>query len=97
MAGEDPVAEAGREALDLLIHFRPDTALVDITMPGMDGFEVARAIRDLPWGGDVRLIAITGWATAAQRDAILKSGFDDHVAKPATLAELRNVLQIAGD
>lgn len=86
------MASGGSEALGLLDRFRPDTALIDISMPGMDGFAVARAIRALPWGAEARLIALTGWAAPSQRETILKGGFDAHLAKPASLAELRAAL-----
>ena len=92
MAGHEVrVADHGRAALAVAQVFRPDTALLDIGMPDMSGYEVAQALRAEPWASDIRLIALTGWGQDADRRRALEAGFDQHVVKPVDpdrLAEL---------
>jgi PAS domain S-box-containing protein len=69
----------------------PDVALLDIGMPGLDGHEVARRIRQQPWGKDLLLVALTGWGQDRDRDQAHEAGFDLHQTKPVdadTLDEL---------
>jgi CheY-like chemotaxis protein len=61
------MAHGGREALDALDVFKPDAVLLDIGMPGMDGYEVARRIRAMPLHADLLLITVTGWAQERDR------------------------------
>jgi two-component system, OmpR family, response regulator len=72
----------GSEVLRMVRDFDPDVALIDIGMPGMTGYDVAREIRQR--FGDVRpkLIAVTGWKKASDRIAAQMAGFDHHLAKP---------------
>jgi CheY-like chemotaxis protein len=63
-------------------EFRPDAMLLDIGMPGMSGYDVARAIRSREWGADVLLIAVTGWGQEEQRRLTAEAGFDHHFVKP---------------
>lgn len=83
-------AESGlRACLELL----PDVALLDLGMPGMDGFELARRIRrGLPAGAATRLVAVTGHGTAEDRARSRRAGFDLHVVKPVGADELRELL-----
>ncbi|MGH7338093.1 MAG: response regulator, partial [Myxococcota bacterium] len=67
-------------------------ALLDIGMPGMDGYEVARRIRSQPRFRDVTLVALTGWGQDEDRRRAQEAGFDHHVGKPATVAQLRSLL-----
>lgn len=85
------VAHDGPQALAVAGIFGPDIALVDIGLPVMDGHEVARRLQALP-RAPRRLIAVTGYGTAADRRAALDAGFDDHVAKPLDLARLAAIL-----
>ena len=66
--------------------------LCDIRMPGIDGYEVARAFRANPERRDVLLVALTGYAQPVDRDNARQAGFDDHLAKPADMAQLRALL-----
>ncbi|HKY02135.1 MAG TPA: ATP-binding protein, partial [Burkholderiales bacterium] len=83
----------GVEALELVKHFRPDVALLDIGMPNLNGYEVARHIREECWGGDVVFIALTGWGQQADKAKARDAGFDHHLVKPADPEELSKLLQ----
>ena len=86
------VAYDGVQGLETARAFKPDVVLCDIRMPGMDGYEVARAFRADPELRDVRLVALTGYAQAVDRDKAREAGFDEHLAKPADMAQLRALL-----
>jgi two-component system, chemotaxis family, CheB/CheR fusion protein len=81
-------AADGLQALEAMEQFRPDIAVMDIAMPGLDGREVAQRVRRQPWGRDMLLIAATGWGSAEDRRRSLDAGFDDHLVKPIRLEEL---------
>jgi CheY-like chemotaxis protein len=82
-AGGQPtaVAASGAEGLALAESLRPDVIFVDLKLPDVDGFEVARRLR-ARLGRDVRLVALTGFARAVDREATAAAGFDDHLTKP---------------
>ena len=71
---------------------RPDLAIVDIGLPGLDGFEVARRARSALGGAAPRLAALTGYSSLAVRRAALDAGFDLHLVKPLSMAALAEVL-----
>ena len=87
-------AYEGKTAIRLAETHRPDVALLDIGMPEVSGYDVARAIRREVWGRPMRLIALTGWGQAEHRRRSLEVGFDDHLVKPIELDLLENVLQL---
>jgi PAS domain S-box-containing protein len=76
------LAHTGRDALAIATARRPDFAVLDIGMPGMSGYEVARAIRSQPWGAAVKLIAVTGWGQEDDKRKAKDAGFDHHLTKP---------------
>jgi PAS domain S-box-containing protein len=81
----------GRAGLEAAIEFRPHILLLDVGMPKMNGHDVARRIREQPWGKDIVLIAVTGWGQMEDKQRTLEAGFDHHMVKPvdpATLAKL---------
>jgi PAS domain S-box-containing protein len=83
MAGHDVrVVHDGRSALSVAQAFRPDTALLDIGMPQLNGYEVAQALRQEPWGASITLIALTGWGQEDDRQRAIDAGFDRHLTKP---------------
>ena len=84
----------GRTALSLAQERLPDVVLLDIGMPDVSGYDVARAIRREAWGRNMRLIALTGWGQAEHRRRSLEVGFDDHLVKPVELEMLENLLQM---
>lgn len=75
-------ARDGIEALRLYEEFQPDVVLLDISMPRMDGREVARRIRALDIPRKTLLIAVSGWARGSDIEESLASGFDHHLSKP---------------
>jgi PAS domain S-box-containing protein len=85
-------AYAGRDAINLAATYRPDVALLDIGMPGMSGYEVADAIRQAPWGNDIRLVALTGWGQEGDRRRAARAGFDHHLTKPVDTGRLSEFL-----
>jgi CheY-like chemotaxis protein len=72
----------GPAALQLARSFRPDVAMLDLGLPLMDGYELARQIRTLPEAACVRLVAVTGYGQPAHRDQSRAAGFDEHLVKP---------------
>jgi signal transduction histidine kinase/ActR/RegA family two-component response regulator len=86
------VAYGGQEAIDAIDGFRPDAVLLDLGMPGMDGYDVAREIRSRPGWAAIRLIALTGWGQDADRERTRQAGFDHHVVKPIDIEYLRQLL-----
>jgi CheY-like chemotaxis protein len=83
----------GHSCLQEALVWQPQAALVDIGMPGMDGYEVARAIRAAPGGEAMLLIAVTGFDTPEDLDASRAAGFDHHFRKPAELKDLLQALR----
>jgi DNA-binding response OmpR family regulator len=79
----------GESALTKLADFHPDFALLDIGMPKMNGYELAREIRKQPWSSGIQLVALTGWGQADDRQRALDAGFDAHFVKPVDVAELQ--------
>jgi CheY-like chemotaxis protein len=93
LAGQEVrVAYDGPTALLTAQEFRPQLVFLDIGMPGMDGYEVARRLRALPLPGPVMLVALTGWGQEGDRRRSLAAGFDQHLVKPVELETLRAVL-----
>jgi PAS domain S-box-containing protein len=94
-AGHDvQTAYDGRTAIQQAEHLKPDVVLLDIGMPEVSGYDVARAIRREAWGRNMRLIALTGWGQAEHRRRSLEVGFDDHLVKPVELDVLERMLQM---
>ncbi len=88
------VAHDGAHGLALACGWEPDIALLDIGMPGMDGYAVARQLRALPSGRTMRLIAVTGYGQPADKDKAQQAGFDFHLIKPVEIEKLRAMLEI---
>lgn len=86
------VANDGRTALSMMASFRPDVVLLDIGMPDVDGFEVARQIRANSDYDGIVLIALTGWGQAEDRNRTQDAGFNHHLVKPADITALKSVL-----
>jgi PAS domain S-box-containing protein len=85
-------AHSGPAALEAVRAEPPEVVILDLGMPGMDGFEVARRVRALPGGKDVLLVALTGWAQEEDRRRCYEAGFDGHMPKPVELNALQEFL-----
>jgi CheY-like chemotaxis protein len=80
------------DALQRAAAFRPEVVLLDIGLPGMDGYEVAQRMRELPGLRDIRLVAVTGYGRSDDRIRARDAGFDDHLTKPVEYAALERTL-----
>jgi PAS domain S-box-containing protein len=89
-------AADGEEAVETAERFAPDAAVLDLGMPRLNGFEVARRIREEPWGRNMLLIAVTGWAKDEDRRRTKEAGFDFHLVKPAAPSALLELLSSRG-
>ncbi|MCU1229555.1 MAG: histidine kinase [Acidobacteria bacterium] len=85
------VAEDGVHGVETIVAERPDLALVDIGLPGLDGYQVAQRVRE-EIGDDVHLVALTGYGQAEDRKKALDAGFNVHLTKPADIADVQNVI-----
>jgi CheY-like chemotaxis protein len=89
------VVHDGRQALASIEAAPPDVALLDIGMPEMDGYEVARRVRIQMRGRPIMLVAVTGWGQAGDKSRALAAGFDMHFTKPIEPQRLMELLQSA--
>jgi CheY-like chemotaxis protein len=97
MEGHDARAVfSGPAALEALAEFEAEVVLLDLGMPQMDGFEVARRIRQLPNGRQVLLVALTGWGQDQDRQGTAEAGFDEHLTKPVDATRLSMLLTLEG-
>jgi signal transduction histidine kinase len=88
------IARTGPEAIEVAGRVRPDAMLLDIGMPGLDGYETARRIRSEPWGRKILLIAQTGWGRNEDRRRSSAAGFDVHLVKPISFDQLAPLLEV---
>ncbi|WP_286159333.1 response regulator [Janthinobacterium sp. HH01] len=89
------VAYSGTEGLQTAMVFMPDVVLLDLGMPGMDGYQVATALRAMPAFREVALIAFTAWNDPATLARTRSVGFDQHITKPSSLDEILNAIHSA--
>ena len=87
-------AHDGAGALDHARRHRPEVVLLDITMPEMDGYEVAKRMREELALSDTLLVALTGYGEDRDRRLAREAGFDQHVTKPVDVAELEELLKL---
>jgi PAS domain S-box-containing protein len=87
-----PVANDGQQALRIMDQVRPHVVFLDLGMPGMSGYEVAARIRQDPRYAGVKLVALTGWGGAQDRERTAAAGFDVHLTKPAKLDAIEHIL-----
>ncbi|HWI14866.1 MAG TPA: response regulator, partial [Burkholderiales bacterium] len=87
------IATDGAEALNLAAEFQPEVAVLDIGMPKLSGYEVARQIRQQPWGEKTVLIALTGWGQQDDIRRALDVGFNYHMVKPVNIPQLQELLE----
>lgn len=86
------MAHDGRQALAVSAVFHPDIALLDIGLPEINGYELARQIRAQPWGRHILLVAVTGWGQDEDRRSALAAGFDEHLTKPVDPERLMSLV-----
>jgi PAS domain S-box-containing protein len=86
------VAHDGARAVELAASFRPEVAFLDIGMPGMDGYQTARAMRQLAGLEHLVLVALTGWGADSDRQKSGEAGFDHHLTKPVQLDVVQDLL-----
>jgi PAS domain S-box-containing protein len=87
---------SAKSALEMAVEYRPDFVVLDIGLPGMDGYEVARRLRQIPELKDTPLIAATGYGQDADRQRSEEAGFDYHLVKPIDPEKLQSVLELLG-
>ncbi len=90
----EPVHD-GLQALRRIENLHPDLAILDIGMPSLNGYEVARALRATPGNDGIMLVALTGWGGELDRERSTNSGFDAHLTKPAAAGDLERILGLA--
>jgi len=90
---ETRTAFTGPDAIAVAAEFRPDVVLLDIGLPGMDGFEVARRLRGMPELSSLLLIAMSGYGRDEDRAEARRAGFDEYLVKPVELDHLRELLR----
>ncbi len=93
MGHEVQVAQDGKAALDAAKQFKPEAVLLDIGMPGMNGYEVARCLRADYAQNQLLLIALTGWGQKNDRQQAQEAGFDIHMTKPANPTEIERLIK----
>lgn len=87
------VAHDGPLGLEMARRERPDVLLLDIGLPGMSGYELARRIRDLPGFESALIVALTGWGQDRDRQKSSDAGFDHHLVKPVEPEALREIFR----
>ena len=92
---EVEVAHDGADAVRVAQERRPDVVLLDIGLPGMDGYQVAGALRSLPDLHGALIVALTGYGQESDRQRSRQAGFDNHLVKPVDLEELRRLIESA--
>jgi CheY-like chemotaxis protein len=92
---ETCAACTGREALDRAAEFSPDIAILDIGLPDISGYDVARELRNVFAGRPLYIAAITGWGQPHDRARAYAAGFDQHLLKPVDATKLRELLRRA--
>ncbi|HEU5116614.1 MAG TPA: response regulator, partial [Isosphaeraceae bacterium] len=89
---EVKVVHDGHSALETAPEFRPEMILLDIGMPGMDGYETARRLRERPECRQIRIVALTGWGQIRDRERTEEAGFDQHLVKPIAPGAIRDLI-----
>ncbi len=85
-------AADGEAGLQMILQDRPELAIVDIGLPKLDGYEVARRVRQQIPAGELRLVALTGYGQDSDHELVMRAGFDTHLVKPLNHARLEKIL-----
>jgi DNA-binding response OmpR family regulator len=78
-------------------EFAPEVVFLDVGMPGRSGYDVAAAMRAMPGGADVLLVAVTGWGQPEDRRRSREAGFDRHLVKPPELPAIQAICRLLGE
>jgi len=97
LGAEAMVAPDGAHALDAFAAFRPRVVLLDIGLPGLDGYSIARQLRERAAGSPLTIVAVTGWGQEEDKARAHAAGFDHHLVKPADIETLQGVLAAASN
>jgi two-component system CheB/CheR fusion protein len=92
MGNDVRIVRDGQQAVDEDAGFRPDLALLDIGMPRLNGYDVARFIRHQRWGKEIVLVALTGWGQEEDKRKAAEAGFDHHFTKPVSPVDIANLM-----
>ncbi|MGH7520236.1 MAG: ATP-binding protein [Gemmatimonadales bacterium] len=95
MGHEVQTAGDGESAMTVAKQFRPDVAILDIGLPKVNGYDLAKQMRAQPWAKDVVLVALTGWGQETHRRRSAESGFNHHLTKPVEFDVLQQILSAA--
>jgi two-component system CheB/CheR fusion protein len=87
------VARDGEEGFKSILEERPAMALIDIGLPKLNGYDLARRVREQLPGADIVLVALTGYGRPEDRQAVMAAGFDEHIVKPAKRGDLESVIR----
>ena len=90
---ETRVSTDGEEAIETADQFLPDVVVLDLGLPRMDGYELARRLRARTYGSGLVLVALTGWAGKDVRSKAAEAGFDYHLVKPVNWEELERIVE----
>ena len=94
LSGHDArTAADGAKGVALAAEFKPEVVFCDLGLPGMNGYEVARQLRGLPFGRDMVLAALTGYGQPGDRERTAQAGFDAHLVKPVDPAVIENFVE----
>jgi two-component system CheB/CheR fusion protein len=85
-------AEDGQQGLDAILQQLPNVAVIDIGLPKLDGYEVARRVREQYDKSKIYLVALTGYGQEKDRQAVFQAGFDEYLVKPVDLEKLKQIL-----
>ena len=89
------IAEDGDEAIAIADSYRPHVVVLDLSLPGRDGYDIARELRARSYGAGLILVALTGWSGNDVREKAAAAGFDFHLLKPVDWPNLEHVLNAA--
>jgi CheY-like chemotaxis protein len=92
MGHEAKAAHEGKTGLKLAEEYRPEIILLDIGLPGLNGYEVVQKIKSTEWGKRIKVVAVTGWGQEEDKRRAAEAGFDLHLTKPVNPAEIEKIL-----
>lgn len=87
------MASDGLEALEVAERFRPELVIMDLGMPGMNGYEAVKQMRATPWGKHLMFVAVTGWGQNEDRSRSASAGFDRHFVKPVSASAFHEIFE----